>query len=106
MFYLRQGKSGTESTHLDTAWVNSKLVNDSQDPDGKSVFEFRTILEHRSKNQLPQYQSNNTLDFRLLEPRIGPIEKAVKVFMPLHWLGKKLLVSHLVLEMVPLVHTI
>lgn len=72
--------------------VNSKILNDCQLPEGTSLLELQTHLERRSPSQLPQYQSDNTNEFRLLEPKRGPMEKAVKVFMPLHWLGKWLLV--------------
>lgn len=76
----------------DIAMVNSKILNDCQIPEGTSLLELQTHLERRSRSQLPQYQSDKTSEFRLLEPKRGPIEKAVKVFMPLHWLGQWLLV--------------
>lgn len=76
----------------DMAMVNSKILNDCQRPEGTSLLELQTYLERRSSSQLPQYQGENTNEFRLLEPKRGPIEKAVKVFMPLHWLGKWFLV--------------
>lgn len=86
-------KHATNFIHLDVAWVNAKQVNNSEEPDGKSLLELQSILQRRSGSQRPQYVSDNTLDFRLLEPRKGPIEKAVKVIMPLHFLGQWVLVS-------------
>lgn len=80
----------------DMAMVNSKILNDYEVPEGTSLLDLQTHLERRSVSQLPQYRSGNTNEFRLLEPKRGPIEKAVKVFMPLNWFGKWLLVRILV----------
>lgn len=77
----------------DAAWVNAKVVNESPYPERNCLQELHTYLGPRSKSQLPLYESTYTSDYRMLEPKRGPIEKSVKVFMPLHWFGKWLVVS-------------
>lgn len=72
----------------------SRFTNDSQDPEGNSLFELQTFLGKLSKTQLPQYGNDNTHDFRMLEPKRGPIERSVKVFMPLNRLGRWVVVSY------------
>lgn len=78
---------------LDVAWVNSKLIEEGREPDPNSVYELQTYLDRRSRGQLPQYESQNVLDFRLLKPRIGFIERAIKVVMPVKRVGRWVLVS-------------
>lgn len=76
------------------AFVNTKIVNEFPVPDPESAKSLMGIISGRSKNQLPQYWTENILDFRSLEPKFGPIENGVKVLMPFSKVGSWLLVSH------------
>lgn len=80
----------------------SKLTNDCQDPESSSLSELQTYLATMSKGQLAQYDSDDTHDFRMLEPKRGPIDKSVKILMPLHWLGRWIVVSGSCLLLSPL----
>lgn len=73
--------------------MTSKAIEISERPHKGSLEEARLWLSMRSRSQLALYKSSDPDAFRMVGPRVGPMERLVKTLVPVTKLGSVLYVS-------------